>query len=294
MAASTPNGLEGWFHDIVHDQRHGFAVHHAPTAANPHLPAEAIAELRMTLPRLEVASQELDAMFVDTGGATIFPLALLLENGEPHADDFPCQMLGLAIDSNSGKGGPDRDGCAAVVFGLTMPGLARGSFDGARVVLLDWDIRSLAQGGLAPWLQQMREMALTWFRRLKPLGGPPTAYIEPAGNGYAVIEAARVQGLNPREIDSKYVAVGKDARALMVEPHAAGGRVKIGWTALDKRSSYRGVVANHLTRQVTGFRAFDKDSYRREDDLFDAAIYAVLVSLGDGTEARWSRLKRVA
>ena len=42
-------------------------------------------------------------------------------------------------------------------------------------------------------------------------------------------------------------------------------------------------------RQVTGFRAFDKDAYRREDDLFDAAIYSVLVSLGDGTEARWSR-----
>jgi hypothetical protein len=47
-----------------------------------------------------------------------------------------------------------------------------------------------------------------------------------------------------------------------------------------------------LVRQVTGFRAFDKDSYRREDDLFDAAMYAVLVSLGDGTEMRWSKLKR--
>jgi hypothetical protein len=40
---------------------------------------------------------------------------------------------------------------------------------------------------------------------------------------------------------------------------------------------------------VTGFRPFDKDAYRREDDLFDAAMYAVLVSLSDGTESRWSR-----
>ena len=47
-----------------------------------------------------------------------------------------------------------------------------------------------------------------------------------------------------------------------------------------------------LVRQVTGFRGFDKEAYRREDDLFDAAMYAVLVSLGEGTEARWSRLKR--
>ena len=61
VTASTPNGLEGWFHDIVHDQRHGFVVFHAPTSANPHLSAEAIAELRATLPRPEVALQELDA-----------------------------------------------------------------------------------------------------------------------------------------------------------------------------------------------------------------------------------------
>jgi hypothetical protein len=60
-----------------HDQRHGFAVFHAPTGANPFLPVEAIAALRAELPRPEVALQELDAQFVDTGGATIFPLAAL-------------------------------------------------------------------------------------------------------------------------------------------------------------------------------------------------------------------------
>ena len=79
---------------------------------------------------------------------------------------------------------------------------------------------------------------------------------------------------------------------MAVEPHVTDGRVKLSRSALEKRSNYRGVVANHLVRQVTGFRAFDKDAYRREDDLFDAAMYAVLVSLGDGTEGRWSRLKR--
>ena len=47
----------------------------------------------------------------------------------------------------------------------------------------------------------------------------------------------------------------------MVEPHSTAGRVKIGRSALEKRSIYRGVVANHLIRQVTGFRAFDKDAY---------------------------------
>jgi hypothetical protein len=149
-----------------------------------------------------------------------------------------------------------------------------------------------AQGGVGPWLQHVRSLATTWFHRLKPLQGWPRAHIEPMGNAYSIIETARSQGLSPNEIDTKFVTLGKDGRALAVEPHSTGGRVKIGRSALDKRTNYRGVVANHLVRQVTGFRAFDKDALRREDDLFDAAMYAVLVSLGDGTEARWSRLKR--
>ena len=108
----------------------------------------------------------------------------MLENGEPHPDDgFRCQAIGLAIDSNSGKGGEGRDGSAAVIFAVTVPGLARGTIEGARCVLLDWDIQSLAQGGIAPWMQHMRDLAIAWFRRLKPLGGPPVAYIEPASNG---------------------------------------------------------------------------------------------------------------
>jgi hypothetical protein len=105
VTASTPNGLDGWFHDIVHDQRHGFAVFHAPTGANPFLPVEAIAALRAELPRPEVALQELDAQFVDTG-ATIFPLAALLIDGEPHPDDFPCQAIGLAIDATAARAAP--------------------------------------------------------------------------------------------------------------------------------------------------------------------------------------------
>ena len=159
-------------------------------------------------------------------------------------------------------------------------------------MVVDWDIQSLAQGGVAPWLTHVRERTMAWFHHLKPLRGLPQAHIEPAGNGYSLIEACRAQGFAPHEIDAKYVSLGKDGRALAVEPHATGGRVKLSRSALDRRTNYRGVVANHLVRQVTGFRAFDKDAYRREDDLFDAAMYAVLVSLGDGTEARWSRLKR--
>jgi hypothetical protein len=44
-------------------------------------------------------------------------------------------------------------------------------------------------------------------------------------------------------------------RALAVEPHTTGDRVKVSRSSPDKRTNYRGVVANHLVRQVTGFRA---------------------------------------
>jgi hypothetical protein len=86
VLASTPNGLSGAFWECANTPERGYVVHHAPTSANPHLPPDEIAYLRSTL-RPEIASQELDALFVDTGGATIFPLHALLIDGEPHSDD---------------------------------------------------------------------------------------------------------------------------------------------------------------------------------------------------------------
>jgi hypothetical protein len=50
--------------------------------------------------------------------------------------------------------------------------------------------------------------------------GFPEAWIEPAGNGWSIIEVARERNFNPNEIDSKFVAMGKDGRALAVEPRA--------------------------------------------------------------------------
>jgi hypothetical protein len=298
VEASTPNGIadDNHFWRVCNQPELGFVEFHARTVDNPHLPVDEVEALRKTM-RPEVAAQELDAEFVDLAGVTIFPLASLLVDGEPHPDDgFTVDYVGLTIDSNSGKGGPDKDGVAAVVFAVTLPMVRRGiaSVEGARVVLLDWSIESLAQGGVAPWIQHVRSLATAWFHRLQPLQGWPQAHVEPAGNAYSIIETARVQGLAPNEIDSKFVTLGKDNRALAVDPHTTCGRVKISRSALDKRTNYRGVVGNHLVRQVTGFRAFDKDAYKREDDLFDAAMYAVLVSLGDGREARWSKLKRAA
>jgi hypothetical protein len=293
VLASTPNGLEGAFWEAANTPEKGYVVHHAPTSVNPYLPSDEIAWLRTTL-RSEVASQELDAVFLDVSGAAIFSLTALLVDGEPHADtDWTCDYVGVTIDSNSGKGGPDRDGTAACVFGVTLPNIMyQGSLVGARVVILDWDIQSLSQGGVTSWLEHVRALTMSWFFKLRPIHGLPRLHVEPAGNAPSIIEICKAQGMHPNEIDAKLVALGKDGRALATEPHVNSGRVKIGKSALEKRTNYRGVTANHLVRQVTNFKTFDKDAYKREDDLLDAAVYAMLVSFGSGTEMRWSQLKR--
>ena len=55
--------------------------------------------------RPEIASQELDALFVSLEGMSIFPLASLLENGEPVPDDGPIDTIGVTIDRAAGEGG---------------------------------------------------------------------------------------------------------------------------------------------------------------------------------------------
>jgi hypothetical protein len=90
VEASTPNGVSpnNHFWQAAHVPQLGFVTHHAPTSANPHLRPEEIANLRVTL-RPEVASQELDALFVSLEGMSIFPLMSLLKGGEPVLDEAP-------------------------------------------------------------------------------------------------------------------------------------------------------------------------------------------------------------
>jgi hypothetical protein len=265
-------------------QLEAVALIESSTTANPHLPADEIEGMRRIM-RPEIAAQELDAAFVDVSGSAIIPLGNLLLDGKPFPDEgWRCQYLGVAIDSNSGKGGEGRDGAAAVVFAQTTP---EPELECERIILLDWTILSLTQGGVTDWLESVRAMAMDWFDLLKPMSGHPVAYIEPAGNGPSLFEVAFEMGFYPRDIDSRFVMLGKDNRALAVEPHATHGRLKIGTHALDKRMIYRGMLANHLVRQVTGFKAFDREAYKREDDLFDATAYAALVGLGDARDRAW-------
>lgn len=292
VEASTPNGVspDNHFWRVAHLSEMGFVVHHAPTSANPHLPVEEIAALRATM-RPEEAAQELDALFVDMAGVSIFPLAALLENGQPVADDRPIDTIGVAIDSAAGETGFEHDGTAAVIYGLRQP---RAAGDDFAMTILDWDVRSLALGAAGAWLRHVNDLYRSWVARARPRLGLDGFHIEKPAMGLRLLELAGEQRLPATALPTDWVELGKDGRALMAEPHILGGRVKLAKTAYDKRMEFKGAVHNHLVAQLTGFRLFDRKAGKRADDLSDAAIYAVLRCLGDGRGARWERLKRAA
>jgi len=296
VEASTPNGVspDNHFWQAAHLPELGFVVHHAPTSANPHLPPEEITALRATM-RPEIASQELDALFVSLEGMSIFPLASLLKNGEPVPDNAPIDTIGVTIDSAAGEAGIEHDGTAAIVYGMRQPRFGQdGVFDGGSVTILDWDIRSLALGSAGAWLRHVNDLYRSWVSKTHPRMGLDGVWIEKPAMGLRLLEICAEQGIPARELDTAWVEVGKDGRALAVEPHVTRGRVRFARSAFDKRMDYRGALYNHALAQITGFRVFDRQAGKRADDLADAFMYAVLRCLGDGRTGRWDRLRRAA
>ena len=256
VEASTPNGVspDNHFWRVAHLAEMGFVVHHAPTSANPHLPVEEIAALRATM-RPEEAAQELDALFVDMAGVSIFPLAALLENGQPVADDRPVDTIGVAIDSAAGETGFEHDGTAAVIYGLRQP---RAAGDAFAMTILDWDVRSLALGAAGAWLRHVNDLYRSWVVRDRPRLGLDGFHIEKPALGLRLLELAGEQHIPATALPTDWVEAGKDQRALMAEPHIRAGRVKLAKTAYDKRMEFKGAVHNHLVAQLTGFRLFDR------------------------------------
>jgi hypothetical protein len=293
VEASTPNGVEptNHFWQCAHLAELGFVVHHAPTSANPHLPPGEIAALRATM-RPEIASQELDALFVSLEGMSIFPLASLLVDGQPVPDDGPIDTIGVTIDSAAGEVGFEHDGTAAIVYGMRQPRIGQGGFDGGEVIILDWDIRSLALGAAGAWLKHVNELYRQWIQRARPRLGLDGIWIEKPAMGLRLLELAGEQRIVASALKTDWVELGKDGRALAVEPHVTAGRVKFARSTYDKRQDYRGAVYNHALAQITGFRAFNRQASKRADDAADAFMYAVLRCLGDGRARRWDRIKK--
>ena len=271
---STPNGMaeDNFFYQIGEDPLLGFSDHHAPTHANPYLPAEELIKLEKENHPL-VFKQEYLAEFVDWSGVAFFSLNKMLVDG--HAVDYPTKCDGVfAIIDTAVKGGQENDGTGVVYFSLSK-------FHGIPMVILDWDIVQIDGALLETWLPQV-------FERLEQLAvatgsrnGVVGTFIEDAAAGSILIQQGRSRDWNTHAIDSKLTAAGKDERAISVSGHYWQEKIKISAYAYDKTATFKNVTRNHLVTQVTSFRIGDKDANKRADDLLDCFVYGVAIGVGD-------------
>jgi hypothetical protein len=104
-------------------------------------------------------------------------------------------------------------------------------------------------------------------------------YVEDKASGPVLIQEAQLAGMPVDAINSKYTAVGKDARAMAIVNVVASGMV--GWSpyAFDKAQEFKGETVNHALRQVVKYRIGDPDAHKRADDLFDAWAYGCILAL---------------
>ena len=188
ITASTPNGLDGWFHDIVHDQRHGFAVFHAPTATirscrskrsppcgrSCRVPKSRCKNWtrNSSTPAARRSSRWLRCSSTASLTPTTFHVRRSGLRSTATAEGRP--------RSRRLRGGDLRLTCLAW----------RRIHRRCALRAVDWDIQSLAQGGVGPWLQHVRG----WHGLVpasKAARRTPVSIYRGGRQGYAIIEMAR-------------------------------------------------------------------------------------------------------
>jgi hypothetical protein len=270
--AGTPKGIdeESYFYLASTDKTLGFREFHAPTWLNPNLSPISVARLKLDHPPL-VYQQEFCAEFVDWSGEAFFSVDSLTENGEGVADPIICDGVFLFIDSAT-KTGKENDGTGALL-------VAYQKYPSPRVWLLDWDLVQIEGALLEHWLPGMMELGEYWSEHVRARMGFQGALIEDKSSGMILLQQAHRRGMKAQAIDSVLTEMGKQERALNVSGYVYRRQIKATRHCWDKVVRFKGVSANHLRRQVVGFRMGVKDQV--EDDLLDCFCYAGAVCLGD-------------
>ena len=293
-ALSTPSGKddENWFYNICNDPESGFVEFHAPTSTNPHLPAAEIALLEKDNSP-EVYRQEYLAEFVDWSGVAFFPLEKLL---------VPSGLL----DASGGVimvPVPMPDRCDTVVAIIdtaiktgtenNSTGVIWGSYNSllqsAPVNILDYELLQIEGAAQADWLPSVYARSEELARLCGARYGSSGAIIEDKATGTVLIQQAtnlRREGISAPAfpIDSKLTALGKDERAIAASKYVWRGDIKITEYAYNKILTHKRISANHLLKQIGGFRvgAKMKDGL----DLLDCFCYLVLMTRGSNMSER--------
>ena len=270
---STPNGKDDdqFFYRICTDPKFRFKQFHAPTSANPYMPASEIAQLEEDNDPL-VFMQEYLAEFVDWSGAAFFSIDKMLVDGKPVDVDWRVDQIFATIDTAQ-KDGIEHDGTGVIIW-------ARSKYAGHPLVILDWDVVQIKASVLIDWLPNISRQLEDYARIHHAREGALGCWIEDMASGIQLLQSAKSAGIQTFPIDSKLTAAGKEGRAIAASPYVYQGKVKISRSAFDKIATYRGMSKNHLLDQVCGFRMGQKKRDHLKD-LLDCFTYGVCIALGN-------------
>lgn len=269
---STPNGKspDNFFYEICTNPEHGFKEFHAPTSANPYMPAAEIALLEQNNTPL-VFLQEYKAEFVDWSGVTFFNVASILNEGLPVAYPPYCDAVFCTVDT-AVKTGSKNDGTAVCYWAYAKYGAV------FPLILLDWDILQMEGSLLEVWMPSVFQRLDELSRVVGARGGSQGAFVEDKASGTILLQQGARRDWPMQPIDSSLTAVGKDERAVSVSGYVHRGMVKISEYAYNKTVNYKGDTRNHFLSQVFDFRLGVKD---QADDILDTFCYGVAISCGD-------------
>jgi hypothetical protein len=274
VVLSNTNGIDSdnFFWCICNEPEWGFVEYHAPSHNNPLLPREELEKMQRESHPL-VYQQEILAEFIDWSGVAFFALDNLLVDGKPIPYPPRADSVFCCIDTSL-KSGKDHDGTAVVYCSYDR-------FSEPPLCVLNYDIIQIDGDLLEDWLPSVFQELEILSKKCSARFGSLGAFIEDKGSGTVLIQAAQRRGWPAEAISSPLTNLGKDERALNVSGYVFRGEVKFTHHAYDKTVMFKGTQRNHLLSQITGYRVGDKEAYKRSDDLVDAWMYCIALSLGN-------------
>ena len=217
--------------------------------------------------------QEYLAEFIDWRSISLLAVDKLLVNELPVPYPTQVETVYAVIDSAM-KAGQNFDGTAVVYFALN-------SQSDQPLTVLDWDIVSIDAAMLEHWIPsvfaRLEELAI----QTKAIYGITSTFIEGKGSGIVLLQQGQNRGWNVREIEPKFVQIGKDDRAMSISGYHFNEKVKISEHAYYKTVPFKGATRNHLITEMAGFRLGDPDINKKSNDLLDCYVYGVAVGCGN-------------
>lgn len=264
---STPHGVDpdNFFYKVCHDPE-TWKSHHAPTSANPYVPPSEI-ELERRTKHPQVFEQEYLAEFIDWSGMSLFKNDKWLMPDGKSGWPMPkkCDLVFAKIDSAL-KSGREHDGTGILYCARENqfePEFRKG------LSLLDYDLVQIDADLLITHLPKIYER-LDHLAKRCGAAANLGLIIEDKGSGIILLQHCKRQGWKAIALDGKFVAAGKDERAMATAGYHEQGLTRITAECLAKEVDYKGTRRNHLKSQVTGYRIGDKNAAKRADDLMDA------------------------